>query len=98
MIYESNYNPLTDLAETVPSLSTDVNVAIETGVIVDTGVSSEYNEIDDPTSISGRVRNAFEAVDLQRKISAAAAAAAKAPDASAVTGKSTVSTPVASAE
>lgn len=65
------FNKETDLCRTVPGLSTDLGLAIDNGVVLDTGIDSNYNEVDDPARIRGRVRDAFQAVDLQRSVLAA---------------------------
>ena len=65
------FNPNTDICRTVPGLSTDLRLAIDNGVVLDTGIDSNYNDVDDPARILGRVRDAFQAVDLQRSVLAA---------------------------
>lgn len=65
------FNKDTDLCRTVPGLSTDLGLAIDNGVVLDTGIDSNYNDVDDPARIRGRVRDAFQAVDLQRSVLAA---------------------------
>ena len=65
------FNKDTDLCQTVPGLSTDLGLAINNGVVLDTGIDSNYNDVDDPARIRGRVRDAFQAVDLQRSVLAA---------------------------
>lgn len=77
MIQEIEFNPVTDICATVPSLSVDLVQAVETGVVLDTGTIGEYNNIEDPSGIWTRVRDAFHAADLQRSIQSAAASAAK---------------------
>lgn len=57
-----------DLQEHVPSLATDLNKAIETNTVQDTGVAAEYNDISDPDSIFGRVGDVFEAIDAQKEV------------------------------
>lgn len=65
------FNAKIDLCKTVPGLSTDLVLAIDNGVVLDTGIDSNYNDVDDPARIRGRVRDAFQAVDLQRSLLAA---------------------------
>lgn len=62
------YNPSTDLCRTVPGLSVDLSLAVENGVVLDTGIDAQYNDVDDPAHIHGRVRDAFSAIDMQRSV------------------------------
>lgn len=71
MFQVCKFNDMTDLCKTVPGLSTDLGLAIDNGVVLDTGIDSNYNDVDDPVRIRGRVRDAFQAVDLQRSVLAA---------------------------
>lgn len=57
-----------DLQEHVPSLATDINKAIETNTVQDTGVAAEFNDISDPDAILGRVGDVFEAIDAQKDV------------------------------
>ena len=57
-----------DVQEHVPSLATDINKAIETNTVQDTGVAAEYNDISDPEAIRGRVGDVFEAIDAQKEV------------------------------
>lgn len=95
MIQKCNFDKVRDIQEHVPSLATDLNKAIETNTVQDTGVVADFNLIEEPSAIIGRVSDAFEAIDAQRailaagkeakaKADAAAAAAASAAAASAV--------------
>lgn len=68
MIQECKFNKLTDIQEHVPSLSTDINKAIETNTVEDTGVVADYNDISDPAMIRGRVGDVFEAIDAQKEV------------------------------
>lgn len=68
MIQECKFNKLTDIQEHVPSLATDLNKAIETNTVEDTGVVSDYNDISDPSMIRGRVGDVFEAIDAQKEV------------------------------
>lgn len=68
MIQECKFNKLTDVQEHVPSLSTDINKAIETNTVEDTGVVADYNDISDPSMIRGRVGDVFEAIDAQKEV------------------------------
>lgn len=68
MFQVCKFNPKTDICETIPGLSTDLSAAIENGVVLDTGIDSQYNEVDDPSLIRGRVRDAFSAIDMGRSL------------------------------
>lgn len=68
MIQDCKFNKLTDLQEHVPSLATDINKAIETNTVEDTGVVADYNDISDPAMIRGRVGDVFEAIDAQQEV------------------------------
>lgn len=68
MLQECKFNKLMDLQEHVPSLATDINKAIETNTVQDTGVAAEYNDISDPDFIRGRVGDVFEAIDAQKEV------------------------------
>lgn len=65
------FNPVTDISEAIPGLATDLESAIKNGVVLDTGIDAQYNNVDDPALIRGRVRDAFAAVDMQRSVLAA---------------------------
>ena len=75
MIQKCNFDKVRDIQEHVPSLATDLNKAIETNTVRDTGVVADFNSIDEPNAITGRVSDAFEAIDAQRAILAAGKAA-----------------------
>lgn len=68
MIQDCKFNKLTDLQEHVPSLATDINKAIETNTVQDTGVVADYNDITDPSFIRGRVGDVFDAIDAQKEV------------------------------
>lgn len=86
MRYVCNFDESRDIQVTVPDMAVDLAAAIETGVVLDTGMIAEHNEIDSPASIIGRVHDAFDAIEYQRNIVArgkaldAAASAAAAAD------------------
>lgn len=71
MYQNCKYDPKRDLCRAVPGLSTDLAAAIENGVVLDTGIDAQYNNVDDPANIRGRVRDAFAAIDQQRAVLAA---------------------------
>lgn len=68
MLQECKFNKLKDVQEHVPSLATDINTAIETNTVQDTGVAAEFNDISDPETIRGRVGDVFEAIDAQKEV------------------------------
>ena len=83
MIQKCNFDKVRDIQEHVPSLATDLNKAIETNTVQDTGVVADFNSIEVPSAITGRVSDAFEAIDAQRAILAAGKAAKAKADAAA---------------
>lgn len=83
MIQKCNFDKDRDIQEHVPSLATDLNKAIETNTVQDTGVVADFNSIEEPNAITGRVFDAFEAIDAQRSILAAGKAAKSKADAAA---------------
>lgn len=77
------FDKVRDIQEHVPSLATDLNKAIESNTVKDTGVVADFNSIEEPNAITGRVSDAFEAIDAQRAILAAGKAAKEKADAAA---------------
>lgn len=83
MRYNCVFDEKRDIQVTIPDMAVDLAGAIETGVVLDTGMIAEHNDIDSPASIIGRVHDAFDAIEYQRNIVAkgksmdAAAAAAQ---------------------
>lgn len=72
------FDPKRDFMRVNPGLSVDIAAAVESGTVIDAGTNSDYNQIDDPNSITGRVRDIFEATDRRKDIMNKAAAAAAA--------------------
>lgn len=68
MRYECIFNAERDIQPVVPDMAVDLAGAIETGVVLDTGMIAEHNDIDSPASIIGRVHDAFDALEYQRNI------------------------------
>lgn len=62
------FNRKRDLKEVVPGLTPNLRIAMQEHVVLDTGISPEYNNIDDPANILGRVRDVFDAVEAQRAL------------------------------
>lgn len=57
------FNKETDIQETRIGLSIDLSKALREGIVKDSGTEPEYNNIDDPTKIRGRVSDVFEAIN-----------------------------------
>lgn len=81
MRYNCVFSYCSDLQETIPGLAPNMELAITEGVVLDTSLNPEYNSIDDPLRITGRIRDVFDAVEYQRSVakslkSSASAAAA----------------------
>lgn len=57
-----------DIKRVVSGLSVDLTDALRTGVIKEGTGDLDYNGVDDPSSIIGRVENVFDAIDAQRAI------------------------------
>lgn len=68
MRYNCLFDSSRDIQKTVPDMAVDLAGAIETGVVLDTGMIAEHNDIDSPSCIIGRVRDAFDAIEYQRNI------------------------------
>lgn len=98
MIQKCNFDKVRDIQEHVPSLATDLNKAIETNTVQDTGVVADFNSIEEPNAITGRVSDAFEAIDAQRAILAAGKAAKAKADAAAAASVAAASAASAAAK
>lgn len=83
MRYRCKYNPDRDIKKTLPDLALDLENAIATGIVVDTGTVTEANGIEDPINIRGRIRDAFDVIDAQRAFKASVKASVEAAKASA---------------
>lgn len=62
------FNPAKDIMKTVPDMSVDLAAAIDSGVVLDTGMIAEHNDIDSPASVIGRVHDVFDAFEAQKRI------------------------------
>lgn len=62
------FNASRDIRKTVPDMSVNLAAAIESGVVLDTGMIAEHNDIDSPSSVIGRVRDVFDAFEAQKNI------------------------------
>lgn len=70
MLYKCKFNPSRDLKKVVPNACLDLaaafaNNAIPSVLAVDEGA---FNEIDEPESIAGRVRDRIDAEVIDRQI------------------------------
>lgn len=68
MIFSCPFDSLRDIQKTVPDMSVNLSAAIESGVVLDTGMIAEHNDIDSPASIIGRVQDVFDAFEAQKNI------------------------------
>lgn len=68
MLQECKFNKVIDIQEHVPSLATDINKAIETNTVQDTGVVADFNDISDPAMVRGRVGDVFDAIEAQKEV------------------------------
>lgn len=62
------FNSYRDFRKSVPDMSVDLAAAIESGVVLDTGMIVEHNDIDSPSSVIGRVRDVFDVFEAQKNI------------------------------
>lgn len=77
-----------DISQVVPDLSICISDALETGTIHDTGTLGNFNGISEPSQISGRVRDQFEAFEaaqaLKKSMSSKAVSASSSTSVSSV--------------
>lgn len=71
MIFVCSYNPVTDLAEVVPSQSVDILEVARTGVVAPVAKESFYNALEDIRQVGKRVRDVFDALDAGNDLAAA---------------------------
>lgn len=65
---ECKFDPKRDFQEVQQGLSPDLDAALRTGIVADSGDNLDYNGIEEPGQILGVVRDSFDAVDAQRAI------------------------------
>lgn len=65
---ECKFDPKRDFQEVQQGLSPDLDAALRTGIVADSGENLDYNGIEEPGQILGVVRDRFDAVDAQRAI------------------------------
>lgn len=60
------FNKSRDVRETAPYLAIDLKEVIRTGKVPSTGTEPYYNDIDNPSDITGRVQDVFQSIDVER--------------------------------
>lgn len=81
MKQKCKFNKKRDIREVAPHLGIDLAKTLDNRMVPATGTELNYNDIQHPSDIIGRVRDTFDAIDAQRAALAegkAAAAKAKA--------------------
>lgn len=68
-----------DIQRTREGLNIDLSTALREGVVQDSGTEPEYNNLDDPSKIRGRVNNVFDAISERNSALHKAVAPAPAP-------------------
>lgn len=64
------FNDKKDYVECSPNLSVNLSKAMEEHVIPASGTQLEYNDIERSSDVQGRVRDNFDAIEMQRAIMA----------------------------
>ena len=72
MIYKHKHIRDIDLGETIPNLHIDLEKAVETHTIRDTGVTPEFNAIESTEEVGTIIRDQFQALDEVNRIQAQA--------------------------
>lgn len=80
MIQIAYFDKDKDIQETRLGLSIDLSRAIREGVVKDSGTEPEYNNIEDPNKVRGRVSDVFAAINERNAALNRAAAPAAAPN------------------
>lgn len=62
------FDKLRDVCEVEQGLAVDITDALRTGVVRDVNSNLDYNGIDDPGRIIGRVSDRFDAIEASRVI------------------------------
>lgn len=62
------YNEKRDIKRVVSGLAVNINDVLRTGVVRDNTDVIDYNNIDNPENIVGRVESPFDAIEAQRAI------------------------------
>lgn len=71
MYQTCNFDENKDIMEVRCGLAIDIANAIETGTVLDSGSAPNFNDIDDVSSIRGRMSDVFEVLDAQKSALAA---------------------------
>lgn len=67
--YESCvYDAKRDIKEVIDGLSIDIDDALKTGVVKDGSADIEYNNLDNPDSIVGRIEDPISAIEARRAL------------------------------
>jgi hypothetical protein len=65
---ECKFDPRRDVAEVEQGLAVDINEALRTGVVKDAEYALQYNGIDEPGKIVGRIQDKFDAIEAHRVV------------------------------
>lgn len=68
MLEYPKFDPQKDVEPVMENGAFDLNEALLTGQVTDTGENLDYNGIEDPSLITGRVEDVFQAIDEHRRI------------------------------
>lgn len=68
MIYKHKNDRDKDIQETIPNLHIDLEKAVETHTIRDTGVVPEFNGIETPLEVGTLIRDRFQAIDETNRL------------------------------
>lgn len=67
-VEKCSYDLTKDIQRTQPDMAINLQLAITEGVVQDTGDIPYYNDIEDPSTITGRINDVFEAMDAERSL------------------------------
>lgn len=62
------FNPLRDIKQVESGLAVDITDALNTGVVKDTTYVEDYNGIQEPAAIVGRISDRFDAIEASRVV------------------------------
>lgn len=68
MFRKCDYDPVRDEGPVNEGLDVNIELAIEQGIVADTGVDAVYNDIEDPAKVAGRIEDQFQAMDIQKRM------------------------------
>lgn len=69
-----------DIKEVIDGLAIDIDDALKTGVVKDGTADIEYNNLDNPENIIGRIEDPISAIEAKRALSKYGKKAAVKPD------------------